>query len=50
MNEMPDRDPLSRTVGDAEVVRRVFDELPLMVVALEGHDLRMVAATAAYRA
>ena len=50
MSELPDRDPLSRTVGDAEVVRRVFDELPLMVVAFEGPALRMVAATAAYRA
>lgn len=49
MSEVPDRDPLSRSVGDAEVVRRVFDEMPLMVLALEGPDLRVVAATGAYR-
>ncbi|WP_433305458.1 SpoIIE family protein phosphatase [Actinoplanes sp. CA-030573] len=50
MRDLPSDDMLSRTVGDAGVVRRVFDEMPLMVIAFEGPDLRIVAATGAYRA
>ncbi|WP_307834299.1 SpoIIE family protein phosphatase [Paractinoplanes lichenicola] len=32
------------------MVRRLFEQLPLMVCALEGPELRFVAATSAYRA
>ncbi|WP_245871059.1 SpoIIE family protein phosphatase [Asanoa hainanensis] len=41
---------MSRTVGDAEAVRTVFDAQQPMVVALAGPELTVVAATAAYRA
>ncbi|GIJ63922.1 SpoIIE family protein phosphatase [Virgisporangium aurantiacum] len=43
-------DPLTRSVGDAAVVRQVFDAMPLLVVAFEGPELRVAAATGAYRA
>ncbi|MBL7259010.1 SpoIIE family protein phosphatase [Paractinoplanes lichenicola] len=46
---MADNDPLDRTVGDAEVVRQVFDQMPLLVFALDGPDLRLSAASGAYR-
>ncbi|MDF8264839.1 SpoIIE family protein phosphatase [Luteipulveratus flavus] len=36
--------------GDAEDVRRAFDEMPLAQVALDGPEHRFVAANAAYRA
>ncbi|WP_156685882.1 SpoIIE family protein phosphatase [Mycobacterium sp. Marseille-P9652] len=39
-----------RAVGAAEDVRRVFDEVPSMLVGLAGPDHRFVAANAAYRA
>ncbi|MET9225786.1 SpoIIE family protein phosphatase [Lentzea sp. NPDC003310] len=40
----------SGSPGAAEVVRRVFDLMPLMVVAFSGPEHRIVAATGAYRA
>ncbi|MCD2191985.1 SpoIIE family protein phosphatase [Actinomycetospora endophytica] len=48
---MPDRDDeLRRTVGEAGQVRQAFEELPLMMAAMDGPELRFVAANAAYRA
>ncbi|MEV4539223.1 SpoIIE family protein phosphatase [Asanoa sp. NPDC049518] len=41
---------MSRMVGDAEVVRNVFDAQQPIVVALAGPELTVVAATASYRA
>ncbi|MGO4340956.1 SpoIIE family protein phosphatase [Pedococcus sp. 2YAF34] len=40
---------LDHTAGAAEVVREVFDQLPVMVVAWEGPDHVAVAANEAYR-
>jgi len=37
------------TVGKAEDVRRVFENVPAMIVGLEGPDHRFVAVNAAYR-
>jgi serine phosphatase RsbU (regulator of sigma subunit)/anti-sigma regulatory factor (Ser/Thr protein kinase) len=42
-----DRD---KTVGKADDVRRVFDSVPSMLVAMEGPDHRLIAANTAYRA
>ncbi|TFV55859.1 PAS domain S-box protein [Mycobacterium sp. PS03-16] len=39
-----------RLVGDRDTVRRVFDEVPVMVCAFEGPRHTYVAANAAYRA
>jgi PAS domain S-box-containing protein len=41
---------LGRLVGDAEVVRDVFDQLPIVLASLAGPDHRMVAMNAAARA
>ncbi|MBB4682911.1 SpoIIE family protein phosphatase [Amycolatopsis jiangsuensis] len=41
---------LQLRVGDAVQVREAFEELPLMVAAMDGPQLRFVAANAAYRA
>ncbi|GAA4869009.1 SpoIIE family protein phosphatase [Actinomycetospora straminea] len=50
-SEMSDReDELRRSVGDAEEVRAAFEDLPLMMAAMDGPELRFVAANAAYRA
>jgi serine phosphatase RsbU (regulator of sigma subunit)/anti-sigma regulatory factor (Ser/Thr protein kinase)/anti-anti-sigma regulatory factor len=38
------------TVGAADDVRRVFDNVPAMLVGLEGPDHQFIAANAAYRA
>jgi anti-anti-sigma factor len=38
------------TVGKAEDVRRIFENVPAMIVGLEGPDHRFVAVNAAYRA
>lgn len=46
---MSGEDPLRLRVGEAAVVRAVFDRIPLMVVGLRGPDHRYVAANAAYR-
>jgi len=39
-----------QTVGTAENTRRIFDNVPAMLVGLEGPDHRFVAANEAYRA
>src|SRR2546423_1306360 len=39
-----------KTVGPADEVRRIFDNVPAMLVGLEGPDHRFVAVNAAYRA
>ncbi len=39
-----------KTVGAAEDVRRIFENVPAMLVGLEGPDHRFVAVNAAYRA
>jgi anti-anti-sigma factor len=39
-----------KTVGTAEDARRVFENIPAMVVGLEGPDHRFIAANAHYRA
>ncbi|MFD9701110.1 SpoIIE family protein phosphatase [Lentzea sp. NPDC059081] len=41
---------LERATGTAGVVRRVFDQMPLMVMALEGPRHTITAVTGAYRA
>jgi serine phosphatase RsbU (regulator of sigma subunit)/anti-sigma regulatory factor (Ser/Thr protein kinase)/ABC-type transporter Mla MlaB component len=43
-------DERDRVVGDAELVRGVFDELPVAVAVIQGPEHRLVAANAAYRA
>ncbi|PPK67123.1 PAS domain-containing protein [Actinokineospora auranticolor] len=40
---------LDRLVGKPVEVRDVFDQMPLLVLALGGPELRLVATTAAYR-
>ena len=40
---------LARRAGDARVVQRLFDDLPLMLVGLEGPEHRVMAATKMYR-
>ncbi|ETW26708.1 SpoIIE family protein phosphatase [Mycobacterium gastri] len=44
----PDMD-WDKKVGTAEDVRRIFENVPAMLVGLEGPDHRFVAANAAYR-
>ncbi len=44
-----EEEQLARRVGDAATVQQVFDALPLLVIALEGPQLRVAATTAAYR-
>jgi hypothetical protein len=39
-----------KTVGAADDVRRIFENVPAMLVGLEGPDHRFVAVNAAYRA
>lgn len=39
-----------KTVGKAEDVRRIFENVPAMMVGLEGPDHRFIAVNAAYRA
>jgi len=39
-----------KTVGRAEDVRRVFENVPITLVGLEGPDHRFIAANAAFRA
>ena len=41
---------LRRRIGDAEFVREAFEDMPLPMAALDGLELRFVAANAAYRA
>ncbi|MDX3660100.1 PAS domain-containing protein [Streptomyces sp. ID05-26A] len=40
---------LDRTVGAAEVVRQVYDEMPLMVMGYEGPEHRIIAVTGVCR-
>jgi anti-anti-sigma factor len=40
---------LSSRVGEPEYVQRVFDQMPLLVVAMEAPDFRIGAATGRYR-
>lgn len=46
---MAGEDTLGQRVGEASVVREVFDQIPLMLVGLRGPEHRYVAANAAYR-
>ncbi|OBJ03729.1 SpoIIE family protein phosphatase [Mycobacterium sp. 1465703.0] len=46
---MEAEDDWDRTVGAADDVRRVFDNVPALLVGLEGPDHRFVAVNAAYR-
>jgi serine phosphatase RsbU (regulator of sigma subunit)/anti-sigma regulatory factor (Ser/Thr protein kinase)/anti-anti-sigma regulatory factor len=39
-----------KTVGRADDVRRAFDSVPSMLIAMEGPDHRLIAANTAYRA
>ena len=39
-----------KTVGAADDVRRIFENVPAMLIGLEGPDHRFVAVNAAYRA
>ena len=45
-----DDDKLGQLTGDAEVVRDAFEQLPMVLVALDGPDHRLAAMNAAYRA
>ncbi|HEX7301292.1 SpoIIE family protein phosphatase [Lentzea sp.] len=45
-----DGDGPHSAAGDAGVVRRVFDLMPLLVIAFEGPELRITAATGVFRA
>jgi len=45
-----DDETLERLVGDAGVVQDAFEQLPMMLAALDGPDHRLAATNAAYRA
>ena len=45
-----DDDTLDRMVGEAGVVRDAFEQLPILLAALDGPDHRLAAMNAAYRA
>ena len=45
-----DDDTLGRMVGEAGVVRDAFEQLPILLAALDGPDHRLAAVNAAYRA
>ena len=45
-----DDDMLGRMVGEAGVVRDAFEQLPILLAALDGPDHRLAAMNAAYRA
>ncbi|MFD9739661.1 SpoIIE family protein phosphatase [Umezawaea sp. NPDC059074] len=40
---------LAARVGDAGLVHRVFDQMPIILAAVEGPELRIMAATGLYR-
>jgi anti-anti-sigma factor len=44
-----DDETLTRTIGDAQTVRDVFEQMPNMMVGIGGPDQRFDAANAAYR-
>ncbi|PPK66098.1 SpoIIE family protein phosphatase [Actinokineospora auranticolor] len=50
MHSDSDDGELSSLVGDAAVVRRVFDEMAVIVLAIAGGDLRISVANSAFRA
>ncbi|WP_290052583.1 PAS domain-containing protein [Amycolatopsis solani] len=41
---------LDRQIGEPRLVRQVFDQMPVLVLGLDGPDMRLAAASAAYRA
>ena len=43
-------DKLGQLTGDAAVVRDAFEQLPVVLMALDGPDHRLAAMNAAYRA
>jgi serine phosphatase RsbU (regulator of sigma subunit)/anti-sigma regulatory factor (Ser/Thr protein kinase)/anti-anti-sigma regulatory factor len=45
-----DDDKLRQLTGDAAVVRDAFEQLPMVLMALDGPDHRLAATNAAYRA
>ena len=45
-----DDDTLDRMVGEAGVVRDAFEQLPILLAALDGPDHRLAGMNAAYRA
>jgi serine phosphatase RsbU (regulator of sigma subunit)/anti-sigma regulatory factor (Ser/Thr protein kinase)/anti-anti-sigma regulatory factor len=45
-----DEDELGQLTGDAVVVRDAFEQLPVVLMALDGPDHRLAAMNAAYRA
>jgi anti-anti-sigma factor len=45
-----DDDKLGQLTGDAAVVRDAFEQLPMVLMALDGPDHRLAATNAAYRA
>jgi serine phosphatase RsbU (regulator of sigma subunit)/anti-sigma regulatory factor (Ser/Thr protein kinase)/anti-anti-sigma regulatory factor len=45
-----DDDKLGQLTGDAVVVRDAFEQLPMVLIALDGPDHRLAAMNAAYRA
>jgi serine phosphatase RsbU (regulator of sigma subunit)/anti-sigma regulatory factor (Ser/Thr protein kinase)/anti-anti-sigma regulatory factor len=45
-----DDDKLGQLTGDAAVVRDVFEQMPMVLMALDGPDHRLAAMNAAYRA
>jgi len=45
-----DDDKLGQLTGDAAVVRDAFEQLPMVLMALDGPDHRLAAMNAAYRA
>ena len=47
---VPCDDTLGRLVGDAHVVRDAFEQLPMVLMVLDGPDHRLAAMNAAYRA
>lgn len=48
-NPSEDLDQLAVAAGDPEMVQQVFDQMPLLLVAVDGRDMRILAATAAFR-
>jgi serine phosphatase RsbU (regulator of sigma subunit)/anti-sigma regulatory factor (Ser/Thr protein kinase)/ABC-type transporter Mla MlaB component len=49
MRDVRDDDQLSGLVGQADVVRRVFDAMPMLLIAVEGPQLRVSAVNNAVR-
>lgn len=47
---MVEQDPLDALIGDAQTVRSVFDQVPVMLLGLDGPQMNFSAVNAAYRA